>query len=137
MKKYLIALVALLIITTGCGNTKKLTCTLEKEDSTNEMVMTYEKDELVKVVGTSTIYAKEEVSEDDLKLYETFTCELLGSGEHVECSVEANGKNVEVKIVMDLAKMTDAELEEMGYSKENSSYDEMKKDAEADGYTCK
>ena len=33
--------------------------------------------------------------------------------------------------------MSDEELAELGYTKEGSSYEEMKKDAEADGYTCK
>lgn len=137
MKKYLIAVVVLLLVMTGCGNTKKLTCTLEKEKSKEVLTFNYKKDELVKVEGISTIYANKEVNEEDLALYGEFTCSLLGDEEYIDCSIEPKGKNVEITITMDLENLTDAELEEMGYAKENSSYEEMKKDAEADGYTCK
>lgn len=137
MKKYLIAVVVLLLVVTGCGNSKKLTCTLEKDGSKDELVMTYKKDELVKVVATSIIYSDEEVNKDDLALYEEFTCSLLGDKEYIDCSIEAKGKNVEITITMDLENLTEEELEEMGYTKENSSYEEMKKSAEEDKYICK
>lgn len=138
MKKYLIALVALLVVATGCGNNKKLTCTMEEDGSKEEMIMTYKKDELVKIEGVSTIVSDVEVSKDEVAMYEGFACGMIqGMSEHIDCKVDAKGKEIKITISMDIEKMSDEELAELGYTKEGSSYEEMKKDAEADGYTCK
>ena len=77
MKKYLIALVALLVVATGCGNSKKLTCTMEEDGSKEEMIMTYKKDELVKIEGVSTIVSDVEVSKDEVAMYEGFACGMI------------------------------------------------------------
>ena len=42
-----------------------------------------------------------------------------------------------MKVTMNIEKMTAEELEELGYKAEETSYEDMKKAAEEDGYTCK
>lgn len=138
MKKYLIALVALLVVATGCGNSKKLTCTMTEDGAKEEIVMTYKKDDLAKIEMTSTTVSEEEISKDEIAMYEGFVCGMLNAmSEQVDCKVSAKGKELTMKVTMNIEKMTAEELEELGYKAEETSYEDMKKAAEEDGYTCK
>ena len=57
--------------------------------------------------------------------------------EYADCEVKVDKKKMEIIVSYDVSKMTDEQIEEMGIDKTTMSYDEMKKDAEADGFTCK
>ena len=46
MKKYLLALVALLVVATGCGNTKKLECSTEIQGLHQDVVAEYDGEDI-------------------------------------------------------------------------------------------
>ena len=51
MKKYLLALVALLVVATGCGNTKKLECSTEIQGLHQDVVAEYDGEEIIHIVS--------------------------------------------------------------------------------------
>ena len=156
MKKYLIALVALLVVVTGCGNNtnnntnkenskednskaQKLVCTLEDGETKEESILYYEKDELVKLEAISTVDTGMTVADSDMSLYDALVCSALEAEyeEGLDCSVSAAGTAIKVTISIDVTKMTAEDLDELGYSSEGTSYAEMKKSSEDAGFTCK
>ena len=54
MKKYLLALVALLVVATGCGNTKKLECSTEIQGLHQDVVAEYDGEDIksIKMIMT-------------------------------------------------------------------------------------
>lgn len=140
MKKYLIALVALLIVATGCGNGKKLTCTKEDDEANSVVNIQFDKNDVVttmEIVAT-TKFEKElnETEKAALEEYAATMCEDYPD-DFADCKINVSSKSLELKITYDIANMTEEEKEEFGFSEESGTYDEMKKDAEKDGFTCK
>ena len=140
MKKYLIALVALLVVVTGCGNTKKLTCTMTEDGENAKAVMEFDKeDKLTKMTMTMSQDFEQELTKEEVELYQGVMSAACASypDEYADCEVKVDKKKMEIIVSYDVSKMTDEQIEEMGIDKTTMSYDEMKKDAEADGFTCK
>ena len=140
MKKYLIALVALLVVVTGCGNTKKLTCTETDEGTETVAVMEFDKENaMTKMTVTATEKFEKELTKEELEMYQGISSLACASftAESVECEVNVTSKELKLVVSYDITKMTDEELAEAGLTKENTTYDAAKKDLEDDGYTCK
>ena len=132
MKKYLVVLVAMLLVVTGCGG-KKLTCTLDQADQKSTVAMEFNKDNVVTDIKmTISVPLEKELMES----YMGLMCAAFDY-EGVTCKAETGSKSVDVVINMDMEKMDDATKDEMGYSKEEATYDAMKKSLEESGYTCK
>lgn len=140
MKKYLIVLTLLLLVVTGCGNTKKLTCSMSKNETMAKADMEFDKkDNLTKMTTTMSQEFEKELSKEELETYQ----QLLGNScseydsEYVDCKIDINSKKFEIVISYDVTKMTNEQLEDMGYTRKTAIYSTMKEDAEADGFTCK
>ncbi len=140
MKKILIVFVAfLLFAVTGCGE-KKLTCTMTEDGQTMEVVMNFDKNDEIKTATMNmTMPFEEELTEEEqeqVNSYMGLVCSMYNYDE-VECNVNTTAKESKVNIVIDFANMSDETKEALGYSGEGSKYDEIRKSAEEDGYTCK
>lgn len=139
MKKYLLVLVAMLLVVTGCGS-KTLTCTLEEDGQKATSVVKFDKNDVATSATQSmTLEFEEGTSEEDKensKAYMDLLCSVMDY-EGVECSTEIKSNALEVKITMDFEKMSAEDKESAGYTEEESTYDAVKKELEEQGYTCK
>ena len=141
MKKYLIVFVAvMLLVVTGCGNTKTLSCSLEEDGQKAVVDMEFgDNDVLTKMTMTMSVALEEELTDDEKAMMESYM-ELMCDAydyEGIDCKVDTGSKSVDVVITMNLDKMSAEDKTEMGYSDAEATYDAMKKAAEEDGYTCK
>lgn len=147
MKKKLmlcIPVVALGLLTSGCGNTKVLECTMT-DDSTDGMEMletikaTYKKDALTNVTMNMKITVDEELEEYMDELSDSLTSEFssLEDKEGVKVTAETDENVLDFNIEADLTKMDDEAKEELDMDDETETYEEAKKYFEEEGYTCK
>lgn len=139
MKKYLVVLVAMLLVVTGCGG-KKLTCTLDETDQKSTVAMEFDKDNVVtNIKMTVSVPLEKELTAEEKEYMESYMGLMCAAFDYegVTCKAETGSKSVDVVINMDMKKMDDATKDEMGYSKEEATYDAMKKSLEESGYTCK
>ena len=137
MKKYLVVLVAMLLVVTGCGG-KKLNCTMEEDGQTAKVVVEFDKNDKAKKVDmTMTMPFEEELSKEEMEYMESYMGLLCSAFDYegVTCKTDMSSKKVDVIIDMDFGKMSKETLEELEF--EATSYDEMKKSLEESGYTCK
>lgn len=139
MKKYLLVLVVMLLVVTGCGG-KKLTCTMEEDGQTAKIVAEFDKNDKAKNVKMNmTMQSEEEMTDEEQEYMKTYM-ELMCSAfdyEGVTCEVKTDKKAVDLVIEMNFAKMSAETKEELDFSEEESTYDAMKKNFEESGYTCK
>ena len=140
MKKYLIALVALLVVVTGCGNTKKLNCTMEEDGTKGVMNMEFDKeDNLTKLTLKMTEEFETELTKEEVETYKgvsSIACAAYNA-DYTDCKVDVTSKALELEVVYNVTKMTDEQREEEGFTKEATTFEAMKKDAEDTGFTCK
>lgn len=148
VKLFALLTVSLLLIT-GCGNSEKtLTCTNTEEDSglkmSQEVTMTFKDD---KVTYVKMSIDNEAVDDTIIDNWDMFVSMLEGqfdekSEDGVSLKINNNtDKHIfNVSLEIDLEKATDDALSTYGLdgiTDENASYEDTKKDAEADGFTCK
>ena len=113
MKKYLIALIALLVVVTGCGNTKKLNCTIEEDGTNGVMNMEFDKnDDLTKLTMTMSEEFEEELTKEELEMYKSFSSLACAEfpTENVECEVNVTTKKMELTVTYNIAKMSAEDL---------------------------
>ena len=135
MKRKLIALTALLVTAvtlTGCGNTKTLTCTMTEDGVTETHVYKFSKDKLTKMTYKEEMEAESEEQAQEYKKLAEESSELL-SGEGITTKVDVKGKKVTSVMEADLSKMDDDAKKNV----EDTTYDEVKKEEEEDGFSCK
>lgn len=152
MKKLtlLVIMTFYLIILTGCGNTKTLTCTQE-EDSVNDKIdktglqvkLVFNKDgeDISKYIQTAYINYNKTISDEDFDLEyndANSACDEYKNYTGVTCKAIKNGKKISLVIEVDVKKAND-ETKTAFYLNEldEKNYDDMKKNAEESGYTCK
>ena len=139
MKKYLVVLVAMLLVVTGCGG-KKLTCTMEEDGQTAKTVVEFDKNDKAKKVNmTMTMPFEEELSKEEMEYMESYMGLMCAAFDYegVTCKTDMSSKKVDVVIDMDFGKMSKETLAELDFDAEATSYDAMKKSLEESGYTCK
>ena len=137
MKKYLMTLsvlVAVLLMTTGCGE-KKLVCTAEKEGIKGEATTTFKSG---KATVTTVKLILEANSEEEAKQakeeYEAFA--QLNMASYVESDVKLDGKKITVTTTLKLSEMTDEQIKDE-LDGNDITEDGMKKYYEAESFTCK
>ncbi len=136
MKRKLIALTALLVTAvtlTGCGNTKTLTCTATENGEKETYTYKFSKDKLTKATIKAEMEAESEEQAQEYKKSAEEEGAGLFEGEGITTKVEVKGKKVMATIEMDIEKMSEEDKATVA----NKTYDEIKKEAEEDGYTCK
>ena len=72
MKKYLVVLVAMLLVVTGCGG-KKLTCTLDETDQKSTVAMEFDKDNVVtNIKMTVSVPLEKELTAEEKEYMESY-----------------------------------------------------------------
>lgn len=134
----------LILLLTGCGNTKTLTCTMNEESSYAKGIMgyqiTYKNDALSKVEQKFSVEVTDEDYVDYLdSLEEEYNDEVNEyQSDGIKYNLERNGNNLILGVTYNLGKMTKDELDEIGfYEEDDNSYENVKSELEDEGYTCK
>jgi Uncharacterized protein conserved in bacteria len=139
-----------LIVLTGCGGGKKLSCTVEEASTYNEIDTTgyeikfeFSKDGKKLNKFTESAYAKysSSASKEDLnEVYEDLkdSCKEFNDYAGVTCKGNKAGTKLSKTITVNLGKATPETLKEFYLDTfKDSSYDEVKKEVEGFGYSCK
>lgn len=143
MKRILMtgALVLTLVVMTGCGDKKTLTCTKSSSDNgfTNEIeaVFEFKNDRIEKSTQKSTIIAEGEFAQyiDDYKDSAQTTAETYNKQSGFSAKVESDNNRISLII-----EMTPSEMKETDYdsNRMGENYDSMKYILTGqEGYTCK
>ena len=141
MKKYLIGLVALLVVATGCGNKgKELTCTGDENGVKRAITINFDgNDKAKKITITGKNNYEREITKEELEASKPYLDTLCDSYPHeaADCEVNADTKGLEIVVVYDITKMTNEEIEELGFDDATLTYENAKEHFEEDGLTCK
>lgn len=148
VKLFGILAVSVLFIT-GCGNSERtLTCTNSEEDSgikmSQEVTMTFKDDTITYVKMSIDNEATDDTIIDNwdtfASILESQFAESNEDGVKLSTNNDTNKHIFNVSLEIDLEKASDDALEEYGLdgiTDASATYEDTKKDAEADGFTCK
>lgn len=131
-----ISMVAIMLVClTGCGKSNTLKCTGKLDGTDTTMTATLNGDKVVKIIAEGKEIAN---SEDEAKqnaaMYNGFGS--LGAESGITISAKASGKNVNMTMTMDVAKMSESALESNLGTKDLTK-DSFVKAMEDEGLTCK
>lgn len=130
-----ISMVAIMLVClTGCGKSNALKCTGKVDGNDTTVTATLSGDKITKVVMDTKSVAN---SEDEAK-QGVAMINGIGSlaGEGMTMSAKANGKNVTMTMTLDVAKLSESDLENNLGTKDLSK-DAFVKAMEDKGLTCK
>lgn len=147
VKLFGILVVSILFIT-GCGGEKTLTCTNSEEDSgikmNQEVTMTFKDDKVSYVKMSIDNEATDDTIIDNWDMFASMLDSQFEETDKdgVKLSTDNNAdKHIyNVSLEIDVEKASDDALSEYGLdgiADANATYEDTKKDAEADGFTCK
>lgn len=150
MKKYnLLGVIVLLLIVTGCGE-RKLMCSYSSSDSyhgSDEVFTkyTFDKNGKVKkyVINEKMTYNDKYLKDNNItieSLYEQNKeyCKNLPSSKYIKCNFNRRGNSLTAVMEYELSKMSNEELKELQLTDYVSLGEkEIKKEFEAQGFTCK
>ena len=147
VKLFGILAVSILFIT-GCGGEKTLTCTNSEEDSgikmNQEVTMTFKDDKVSYVKMSIDNEATDDTIIDNWDMFASMLDSQFEETDKdgVKLSTDNNAdKHIyNVSLEIDVEKASDDALSEYGLdgiADANATYEDTKKDAEADGFTCK
>ena len=147
VKLFGILAVSILFIT-GCGGEKTLTCTNSEEDSgikmNQEITMTFKDDKVSYVKMSIDNEATDDTIIDNWDMFvsmlDTQFEETDKDGVKLSTDNNVDKHIYNVSLEIDVEKASDDALSEYGLdgiADANANYEDTKKDAEADGFTCK
>ena len=147
VKLFGILVVSILFIT-GCGGEKTLTCTNSEEDSgikmNQEVTMTFKDDKVSYVKMSIDNEATDDTIIDNWDMFASMLDSQFEETDKdgVKLSTDNNAdKHIyNVSLEIDVEKASDDALSEYGLdgiADANATYEDTKKEAEADGFTCK
>lgn len=147
LKLFALAIVALLVMT-GCGSEKTLTCTNTEEGSGLEMgqevVMKFKDDKINYVKMTINAKATDDTIKDNWDLFASTISGQYSNTEEagVKITTKNDEKNYSYKISLevDLEKASEdalAKYDLEDITDKGSNMEDVKKAAEEDGFTCK
>ena len=147
VKLFGILVVSVLFIT-GCGGEKTLTCTNSEEDSgikmNQEVTMTFKDDKVSYVKMSIDNEATDDTIIDNWDMFASMLDSQFEETDKDGVSLKTNNNKdkhtYNVSLEIDLTKASDDALSEYGLdgiADEKATYEDTKKDAEADGFTCK
>lgn len=136
------------LLVTGCGGEKTLTCTNSEESSgikmSQEVTMTFKDDKVTYVKMSIDNEATEDTIIDNWDMFVSMLDSQFEESDEDGVSLSTNNDTdnhiYNVSLEIDLEKASDDALSEYGLdgiTEENASYEDTKKEAEADGFTCK
>lgn len=147
VKLFGILAVSILFIT-GCGGEKTLTCTNSEEDSgikmKQEITMTFKDDKVSYVKMSIDNEATDDTIIDNWDMFVSMLDsqfeETDKDGVRLKTNNNADKHIYNVSLEINLEKASGDALSEYGLdgiADANATYEDTKKDAEADGFTCK
>ena len=147
VKLFGILVVSMLFIT-GCGGEKTLTCTNSEEDSgikmNQEITMTFKDDKVTYVKMSIDNEATDDTIIDNWDMFASMLDSQFEETDKDGVSLKTNNNKdkhiYNVSLEIDVEKASDDALSEYGLdgiADANATYEDTKKDAEADGFTCK
>lgn len=147
VKLFGILAVSILFIT-GCGGEKTLTCTNSEEDSgikmKQEITMTFKDDKVSYVKMSIDNEATDDTIIDNWDMFVSMLDsqfeETDKDGVRLKTNNNADKHIYNVSLEINVEKASDDALSEYGLdgiADANATYEDTKKDAEADGFTCK
>ena len=147
VKLFGILAVSILFIT-GCGGEKTLTCTNSEEDSgikmNQEITMTFKDDKVSYVKMSIDNEATDDTIIDNWDMFVSMLDTQFEETDKDGVSLKTNNNKdkhiYNVSLEIDVEKASDDALSEYGLdgiADANATYEDTKKDAEADGFTCK
>lgn len=147
VKLFGILAVSILFIT-GCGGEKTLTCTNSEEDSgikmKQEITMTFKDDKVSYVKMSIDNEATDDTIIDNWDMFVSMLDsqfeETDKDGVKLKTNNNADKHIYNVSLEINVEKASDDALSEYGLdgiADANATYEDTKKDAEADGFTCK
>lgn len=142
--KLCIPFLALVLLVSGCGDTKVLECTMT-DDSSEGMEMsqtikaTYRKDSLTKVDMTMKVTVDDEYADYMDMLEKSLTSEFTNLEDQKGITMDTKTKNnvLTFSLIADLNKMDDEAKEELDMVEDTGTYKDAKESFEEEGYTCK
>ena len=137
-----------LLLMTGCGGEKTLTCTNSEESSgikmNQEVTMTFKDDKVTYVKMSIDNEATDDTIIDNWDMFASMLDSQFEETEKDGVSLKTNNNKdkhtYNVSLEIDLTKASDDALAEYGLddiADEKATYEDTKKEAEADGFTCK
>ena len=147
VKLFGILAVSILFIT-GCGGEKTLTCTNSEEDSgikmKQEITMTFKDDKVSYVKMSIDNEATDDTIIDNWDMFVSMLDsqfeETDKDGVRLKTNNNADKHIYNVSLEINVEKASDDALSEYGLdgiADANATYEDTKKEAEADGFTCK
>ncbi len=147
VKLFGILAVSILFIT-GCGGEKTLTCTNSEEDSgikmKQEITMTFKDDKVSYVKMSIDNEATDDTIIDNWDMFVSMLDsqfeETDKDGVRLKTNNNADKHIYNVSLEINVEKASEDALSEYGLdgiADANATYEDTKKDAEADGFTCK
>ena len=147
VKLFGILAVSILFIT-GCGGEKTLTCTNSEEDSgikmNQEVTMTFKDDKVTYVKMSIDNEATDDTIIDNWDMFASMLDSQFEETDKDGVSLKTNNNKdkhiYNVSLEINVEKASDDALSEYGLdgiADANATYEDTKKDAEADGFTCK
>lgn len=131
-----------LLLSTGCGGSKTLVCTMTEEETgatmTMQMNVSFKDDVATKFDATIDMNVEDE--------YASYTDLLVSSLEEQFSSFEDSGIDVDVKssgnkvtasLGANFEQLTEDQKEELGFDPAENTYDAVKSQLEDTGMTCK
>ena len=137
-----------LLLMTGCGGEKTLTCTNSEENSgmkmDQEVTMTFKDDKVTYVKMSIDNEATDDTIIDNWDMFVSMLDSQFEETEKDGVSLKTNNNKdkhtYNVSLEIDLTKASDDALAEYGLDDiddEKDTYEDTNKEAEADGFTCK
>ena len=147
VKLFGILAVSILFIT-GCGGEKTLTCTNSEEDSgikmDQEITMTFKDDKVSYVKMSIDNEATDDTIIDNWDMFASMLDSQFEETDKDGVSLKTNNNKdkhiYNVSLEINVEKASDDALSEYGLdgiADANATYEDTKKEAEADGFTCK
>ena len=147
VKLFAILAVSVLFMT-GCGGEKTLTCTNSEESSgikmNQEVTMTFKDDKVTYVKMSIDNEATDDTIIDNWDMFASMLDSQFEETDKDGVSLKTNNNKdkhiYNVSLEIDVEKASDDALSEYGLdgiADANATYEDTKKDAEADGFTCK
>ncbi len=132
-----------ILLMTGCGSTKTLTCSMEEKTSylTGAMgyQVTYKDDEVTMIEQRMSLEAGDEAQSYLDSMEEEYNREVRDlESDGIKFDLERKGNQLYFSTQYHINKMTDEELDDLGFSlNDDNSYETVKENLEEQGYTCK
>lgn len=133
----------IVLLMTGCGNTKTLTCSMEEKTSYLTAAMgyqvTYKDDEVTMIEQRMSLEAGDEAQTYLDSMEEEYNKEVRDlESDGIKFDLERKGNQLNFSAQYRINKMTDEELDDLGFSlDDDNSYETVKENLEEQGYTCK